>query len=311
MSRLRSTWQSSFHFRQFCLHFVEVRQCARVGVALGILNHAAAIHDKHRALWHAAHSKISFRKKRIVGNVVGLRHFVLVIAQQRRGDLFLFRPCFLGKRIVTADSINIRVERAIRCEVQAHTAHFHRAGTGKSHWEKKQERVFLAEVVAQFYLLRTVLGLGHQGEVRCFRSNREWHREFQYKIDIWRVNLSCRAKSRHFLLFEFSVMELFWWLFLIVLFAVGLIGTVLPIFPGAVVILAGAVIHRMMVGAEKSVGWKTIVILGALTLASYALDFLGSYFGAKYFGATKWGTIGAIIGALVGLFFGIIGLFVG
>ena len=106
-------------------------------------------------------------------------------------------------------------------------------------------------------------------------------------------------------------MELFWWLFAIVLFAIGLIGTVLPIFPGAVIIFAGAVIHRMMVGAEKSVGWKTIAILGALTLASYALDFLGSYFGAKYFGATKWGTIGAIVGALVGLFFGIIGLFVG
>lgn len=106
-------------------------------------------------------------------------------------------------------------------------------------------------------------------------------------------------------------MELFWWLFVIVLFAVGLIGTVLPIFPGAVIILAGAVIHRMMLGADKSVGWKTIAVLVALTLASYALDFLGSYLGAKYFGATKWGTFGAIIGALVGLFFGIIGLFVG
>ena len=67
----------------------------------------------------------------------------------------------------------------------------------------------------------------------------------------------------------------------------------------------------MMVGAEKSVGWKAIAILGALALASYALDFLGSYFGAKYFGATKWGTFGAIVGALIGLFFGIIGLFVG
>ena len=106
-------------------------------------------------------------------------------------------------------------------------------------------------------------------------------------------------------------MELFWWLFVIVLFAVGLIGTVLPIFPGTVIIFAAAVIHRMMVGAEKSVGWKTIAILGALALASYALDLLGSYFGAKYFGATKWGTAGAIVGAFVGLFFGIIGLFIG
>src|SRR3984893_1663854 len=106
-------------------------------------------------------------------------------------------------------------------------------------------------------------------------------------------------------------MELFWWLFAIVLFAVGLIGTVLPIFPGAVIIVAGAVIHRMMLGADKSVGWKTIAVLFVLTLASYLLDFLGSYFGAKYFGATKWGTVGAILGALIGLFFGIIGLFVG
>ena len=106
-------------------------------------------------------------------------------------------------------------------------------------------------------------------------------------------------------------MELFWWLFAIVLFAVGLIGTVLPIFPGTTVILAAAVIHRMMLGPGKSVGWTIIGLLLLLTLLSYLLDFLGSYFGAKYFGATRWGTVGAIIGALVGLFFGIIGLFAG
>jgi uncharacterized protein YqgC (DUF456 family) len=66
-----------------------------------------------------------------------------------------------------------------------------------------------------------------------------------------------------------------------------------------------------MLGPEKSMGWRTIAILVALTLVSYVIDFLGSYFGAKYFGATKWGTFGAVIGALAGLFFGIIGLFVG
>ena len=106
-------------------------------------------------------------------------------------------------------------------------------------------------------------------------------------------------------------MELFWWLFTIIVFAVGLIGTVVPILPGTTIILAGAVIHRMMLGAEKSIGWPMIGILVLLTFATYALDFLGSYFGAKYFGATKWGTFGAITGALIGLFFGIIGLFVG
>ena len=106
-------------------------------------------------------------------------------------------------------------------------------------------------------------------------------------------------------------MELFWWLFTVVLFAVGLIGTVLPMFPGTIIILAGAIIHRLMLGPEKSIGWRSILLLALLTLATYALDFLSGYFGAKYFGATKWGMIGAVLGALIGVFFGIAGLLVG
>ena len=106
-------------------------------------------------------------------------------------------------------------------------------------------------------------------------------------------------------------MELFWWLITMVLFAAGLIGTVLPIVPGTTIILAAAVVHRLMLGSEKSIGWRIVIVLILLTLASYGFDLLGSYFGAKYFGATRWGAFGAIIGALVGLFFGVIGLFVG
>jgi uncharacterized protein len=106
-------------------------------------------------------------------------------------------------------------------------------------------------------------------------------------------------------------MELLWWVITIVLFAVGLIGTIAPVVPGTTIILAAAVIHRIMLGPEKSIGWRTIIVLVLLTLATYAIDILGGYFGAKCFGATKWGTFGAIVGALVGLFFGIIGLFVG
>ena len=106
-------------------------------------------------------------------------------------------------------------------------------------------------------------------------------------------------------------MELFWWLVTIVLFALGLIGTVMPIVPGTTVILAGAIIHRVMLGPDKSIGWSTIALLVLLTLVTYLFDFLSGYLGAKYFGATKWGTIGAVLGAIGGLFFGIVGLFVG
>jgi uncharacterized protein len=106
-------------------------------------------------------------------------------------------------------------------------------------------------------------------------------------------------------------MELFWWSIAVILFAIGLIGTVLPVFPGTIIILGGALLHRMMLGPEKSVGWGTITVLVLLTVASYALDFLSGYLGARYFGATRWGMFGALLGALIGIFFGIVGLFVG
>ncbi len=106
-------------------------------------------------------------------------------------------------------------------------------------------------------------------------------------------------------------MEIFWWVITIVLFAVGLIGTVAPVLPGTTIILAAAVIHRIVLGPHKSISWPVIGVLVLLTLVTYAVDVLAGYFGAKYFGATKWGTFGAIVGAGLGLFFGIVGLFIG
>jgi uncharacterized protein YqgC (DUF456 family) len=106
-------------------------------------------------------------------------------------------------------------------------------------------------------------------------------------------------------------MELFWWSVTLVLMAIGLIGTVLPIFPGTAVILAAAILHRIVLGAEKSIGWPSILVLLLLTLASYAIDFAGGWFGARRFGATRWGMLGAVVGAVVGLFFGLPGLLLG
>src|SRR5438094_10499845 len=105
-------------------------------------------------------------------------------------------------------------------------------------------------------------------------------------------------------------MEIFWWVITIVLFAVGLIGTVAPVLPGTTIILAAAVIHRIVLGPHKSISWPVIGVLVLLTLVTYAVDVLAGYFGAKYFGATKWGTVGTMVGAGLGLFYGIVGQFV-
>jgi uncharacterized protein YqgC (DUF456 family) len=106
-------------------------------------------------------------------------------------------------------------------------------------------------------------------------------------------------------------MEFLWWLIAVVLMAIGLIGTLLPVVPGAIIILAAAVLHQVMLGSEKSVGWWHIGALALLTLLSYALEFGAGYFGAKRFGATKWGAFGATIGAIVGLFWPFPGLIAG
>src|SRR5437764_13662184 len=82
-------------------------------------------------------------------------------------------------------------------------------------------------------------------------------------------------------------MELFWWFLTIVLFAVGLIGTIAPVLPGTTIVLAAAIIHRIMLGPAKSIGWRTVIVLLLLTLATYGLDILAGYFCANYFRATK------------------------
>ena len=109
----------------------------------------------------------------------------------------------------------------------------------------------------------------------------------------------------------FFSMNAFWWALTVFLMLMGLLGTVIPLLPGTVLILAGAVVHRLAFGPEHSVGWATLAGLTALMLLSQALDFLSGALGAKYFGATRWGAVGGIVGGVIGLFFGLPGLLAG
>jgi hypothetical protein len=106
-------------------------------------------------------------------------------------------------------------------------------------------------------------------------------------------------------------MEVFWWLFAVVVMALGLIGTVIPILPGTTIILAAAIVHRVALGPDRSLGWSALIAMLLLTLLTYVVDAAAGYLGAKRFGATRWGLIGCAAGALAGLFFGLLGLFVG
>jgi len=102
-------------------------------------------------------------------------------------------------------------------------------------------------------------------------------------------------------------MEVIWWILVLLLMFAGLVGTVLPFFPGTILIFAGAVLNYFTL---HSVGGITILVLAAWMLLAQIFDVASGAIGAKWSGSTRWGVIGGIVGAIVGLFFGLIGLFV-
>ena len=99
------------------------------------------------------------------------------------------------------------------------------------------------------------------------------------------------------------------WGLALVLILIGLIGTLLPVMPGALLVFLG-----MVAGAwadDFSRVWTTLTVLALLTILFYVVDFLAGAYGARRLGASRWGVVGAILGALGGMFMGFIGIVVG
>ncbi len=106
-------------------------------------------------------------------------------------------------------------------------------------------------------------------------------------------------------------METFWLILALILMLLGLVGTVVPLLPGTTLILAAAIGHRLVTGAEGGLGYGQLGVLLALYLLSVLVDFLSSALGAKRFGASRLGIVGGLLGTVVGLFFGLPGIFLG
>jgi uncharacterized protein YqgC (DUF456 family) len=100
------------------------------------------------------------------------------------------------------------------------------------------------------------------------------------------------------------------WTVIILLMLTGLCGTLVPVIPDTPLILAGAVLHHIAFGAHGT-SWTTLLVLTVLMFASLALEFVSGSIGAKHFGATRWGALGGFLGAIVGLSFAPLGIFVG
>lgn len=100
------------------------------------------------------------------------------------------------------------------------------------------------------------------------------------------------------------------WLLTGCLLIVGTLGAIVPFLPGPLLLFVAAVVHTLL-RSESAISGTGFVILGVLVAIAYGFDFISGALGARWFGASRWGMLGVLIGGILGMFLGLIGLLVG
>lgn len=103
-------------------------------------------------------------------------------------------------------------------------------------------------------------------------------------------------------------MELVLVIIAIILTLAGLAGCVLPAIPGPPLNFIGLLLLQW---AWQPFSTITLVALGIITIIVLVLDYMIPVWGAKIFGATRYGIWGSIIGMLAGIFLTPIGMIMG
>ncbi len=91
----------------------------------------------------------------------------------------------------------------------------------------------------------------------------------------------------------------------------GAVGCVFPLLPGHLILLIAAIAHRVMLGAESGLQWWSFAVLLLLMGISQAFEMLSGAVGSRWFGGSRWGVVGALVGTIGGMFFLPIGLLLG
>ncbi|OGU09788.1 MAG: hypothetical protein A2075_17005 [Geobacteraceae bacterium GWC2_58_44] len=100
------------------------------------------------------------------------------------------------------------------------------------------------------------------------------------------------------------------WIIGALLTVAGLAGMLLPVLPGAPLLFLGLLCAAW---AEdfRYVGLWTLLILAGMAGLTYLVEFFSSILGAKRFGGSRRAMVGAAIGGVVGIFFGLPGILLG
>ena len=96
----------------------------------------------------------------------------------------------------------------------------------------------------------------------------------------------------------------------VLLILAGLIGSFVPVIPGPITAWFGLLaVHQTSIVASN---FSFLAITFSIAIGIFILDYFIPMIGAKKFGGTKSGMIGATVGLIVGMmFFGPLGIFTG
>jgi uncharacterized protein YqgC (DUF456 family) len=100
------------------------------------------------------------------------------------------------------------------------------------------------------------------------------------------------------------------WMLAVALIVLGLACIVIPGLPGTILVFAGMWLAAWADGFTR-VSVATVVVLGVLVAASYVVEFAAAGLGVKRVGASRRAILGAALGTMLGLFFGLPGVIVG
>jgi uncharacterized protein YqgC (DUF456 family) len=84
----------------------------------------------------------------------------------------------------------------------------------------------------------------------------------------------------------------------------------IPSLPAVPVVTVIPFLHRFLFKSHGCSGW-VLAMIGITCALALLLDTLAGSYGARKMGASKWGVIGAIVGGLGGIFFGLPGIIAG
>ncbi len=97
----------------------------------------------------------------------------------------------------------------------------------------------------------------------------------------------------------------------VIMFLIGILGTILPALPGVILVFAGMLLYGFMTNFVSLSTYFFILQLLVMVVI-FIVDFFASAISTKKYGGSKQATVGALVGMVAGIIFlGPLGIIIG